>query len=59
MGEDRDALEPAESAANIAAEATGKALAITFDPEKEVRSEALLAYPKRRFVLKGGSLPPN
>ena len=27
------------------------------DPEKEVRSEPIWAYPKRRFSLKGGSVP--
>ena len=31
----------------------------TVDPEKEVRPEPLRAYPKRRFTLKGGSVPPN
>ena len=29
------------------------------DPEKEVRSEPLGAYPKRRFALKGGLDPPS
>ena len=31
----------------------------TVDPEKEVRSEPLGASPKRRFALKGGSVPPK
>ena len=31
----------------------------TVDPEKEVRSEPLWSYLKRRFAPKGGSVPPQ